>query len=191
MVILISSAVRSPIAKPYSRRTKAWMWASRSNEPVRTASNATTPPSDNNADSDVPPPMSTTMFPTGSLIGRSAPIAAANGCSINWASAAPERRAASVTARRSTAVIADGTQMSTFGRLKRLTPTRSRSNRTMRWVTSKSVMAPLRSGRTATMCEGVRPIICQASRPIARTSLLRWLMARTDGSASTTPSPRM
>jgi len=67
------------------------------------------------------------------------------------ASAAPARRAASVTARRSTAVIADGTQITTRGRLSRLTPTRCNSSRIMRWVTSKSVIAPLRSGRTATM----------------------------------------
>jgi hypothetical protein len=44
-----------------------------------------------------------------------APIAAAIGCSISCASAAPARRAASVTARRSTSVIADGTQMTTLG----------------------------------------------------------------------------
>ena len=92
------------------------------------------------------------------------------GCSMSCASAAPARRAASVTARRSTAVIADGTQMTTRGRLNRLTPTRSRTSRIMRWVTSKSVMAPARSGRTATMCPGVRPIICQASWPTANTS---------------------
>ncbi|SVC69645.1 uncharacterized protein METZ01_LOCUS322499, partial [marine metagenome] len=70
-----------------------------------------------------------------------------------------------VTARRSTAVIADGTQISTLGRLNRLTPTRSRRSRTIRWVTSKSVMAPLRSGRLATTCSGVRPIMCHASSP--------------------------
>jgi hypothetical protein len=34
------------------------------------------------ATSVVPPPMSTTMFPVGSLIGRPAPIAAAIGSSI-------------------------------------------------------------------------------------------------------------
>jgi hypothetical protein len=60
-------------------------------------------------------------------------------------------RAASVTARRSTSVMADGTQITTRGRLKRLTPTRCSSRRIMRWVMSKSVMAPWRSGRTATM----------------------------------------
>ena len=166
------------------------MAKSMSNDPTRTASRATTPPSDNNADSEVPPPMSTTMFPTGSEMGRLAPIAAARGCSMSWASAAPAFRAASVTARRSTAVMADGTQISTLGRLNRLTPTRSRSRRTIRWVTSKSVMAPLRSGRLATTCSGVRPIMCHASSPMARTSPERSLMAITDGSASTTPSPR-
>ena len=99
----------------------------------------------------VPPPMSMTMLPTGSSIGRSAPIAAAIGCSIRLASAAPARRAASVTARRSTSVIADGTQITTFGRVKRLTPTRCSSSRIIRSVISKSVIAPPRSGRTATM----------------------------------------
>ena len=78
-------------------------------------------------------------------------MAAAIGCSMSWASAAPARRAASVTARLSTSVMADGTQISTRGRLKRVTPARCSSSRIMRWVMSKSVMAPLRSGRTATM----------------------------------------
>ena len=63
---LISSAVRSPIAMPYSRRTYAWTAASMSNEPTRTASSATTPPSEITATSVVPPPMSMTMLPIGS-----------------------------------------------------------------------------------------------------------------------------
>ena len=78
-------------------------------------------------------------------------MAAAIGCSMSCASAAPARRAASVTARRSTSVIADGTQMTTFGRVNRLTPTRCNSSRIIRSVISKSVIAPPRSGRTATM----------------------------------------
>jgi hypothetical protein len=48
-------------------------------------------------------------------------------------------------------VIADGTQMSTRGRFHRDTPARPRMMRIMRSVMSKSVMAPLRSGRTAWM----------------------------------------
>ena len=63
----------------------------------------------------------------------------------------PAPRAASSTARRSTSVMADGTQMRTRGRLKRDTPARCSNSRIMRWVMSKSVMAPLRRGRTATM----------------------------------------
>ena len=42
-------------------------------------------------------------------------MAAAIGCSMSCASAAPARRAASVTARRSTSVMADGTQITTRG----------------------------------------------------------------------------
>ncbi len=78
-------------------------------------------------------------------------MAAAIGCSISCASLAPARRVASVTARLSTSVIADGTQMITFGRVNRETPTRWRSRRIIRSVMSKSVMAPPRSGRTAAM----------------------------------------
>ena len=48
------------------------------------------------------------MFDIGSLMGSPAPMAAAMGCSISWASTAPAFRAASVTARFSTAVMADG-----------------------------------------------------------------------------------
>ena len=54
-------------------------------------------------------------------------MAAANGCSIRWAAEAPARRAASLTARRSTEVMADGTQMSTRVRLNLLTPARRKS----------------------------------------------------------------
>jgi hypothetical protein len=103
---------------------------------------------------------------------------------------APARRAASVTARRSTGVMAEGTQITTRGRLKRLTPARCMIKRIMRWVMSKSVMAPLRSGRTATMFDGVRPIMRQASWPTASTSLVWVFSAMTDGSLSTIPSPR-
>ena len=51
------------------------------------------------------------MLPIGSWIGSPAPIAAAIGCSIRNVCAAPARRAASSTARCSTCVIADGTQI--------------------------------------------------------------------------------
>ena len=56
-------------------------------------------------------------------------MAAAMGWPISWASAAPARLAASITARRSTSVMADGTQISTRGRLNRVTPTRASSSR--------------------------------------------------------------
>ena len=78
-------------------------------------------------------------------------MAAAMGCSMSWVSVAPACRAASFTARRSTSVMADGTQISTRGRWKRDRPARCSSRRIMRWVISKSVIAPWRRGRTATM----------------------------------------
>jgi hypothetical protein len=56
-----------------------------------------------------------------------------------------------LTARFSTEVMADGTQIRTRGRLNREIPARVRMMRIIRSVMSKSVMAPPRSGRTAWM----------------------------------------
>ena len=69
------------------------------------------PASEMTATSVVPPPMSTTMLPLGSVIGRPAPIAAAIGSSIRKTSRAPAPSALSFTARFSTSVIPKGTQM--------------------------------------------------------------------------------
>ena len=82
MANLISSAVRSPMATPCSRRTNVWMAVSMSKPPHRMACDATSPPSEITAVSDVPPPTSTTMFPIGSWMSRPAPMAAAMGCSM-------------------------------------------------------------------------------------------------------------
>jgi hypothetical protein len=73
------------------------------------------------------------------------------GSSMRVTLRAPADVAASSTARRSTSVIALGTQIRTRGRAKRVTPTRLRISLIMRWVMSKSVIAPRRRGRTATM----------------------------------------
>ncbi len=69
------------------------------------------PASEMTATSVVPPPMSTTMLPLGSVIGRPAPIAAAIGSSMRKTSRAPALSALSLTARFSTSVIPKGTQM--------------------------------------------------------------------------------
>ena len=92
----------------------------------------------------------------------------------------PARRVASSTARCSTCVMPDGTHTSTRARWRRLTPERSKIRRISRWVISKSVIAPPRRGRTATMWPGVRPIMCQAWFPMASTSWVR-LFRRDDG----------
>jgi hypothetical protein len=59
-----------------------------------------------------------------------------------------------------------------------------------RCVISKSVIAPPRSGRTATMWPGVRPIMYHAAWPIASTSWVRLLSAMTVGSLRMMPRPR-
>ena len=133
--------------------------------------------------------MSTTIRPTGSAIGSPAPIAAASDSSIRCTSRAPADSDASSTARRSTSVTPDGAHMTSRGRLKRLESTFSMKRRSIASVTSKSAITPWRSGRSAEMLAGVRPIISCASEPTACTSPVRSSIATTDGSDSTMPAP--
>src|SRR5262245_24419345 len=84
----------------------------------------------------------------------------------------------------------DGTQTRTRARCNRFTPDRSKISRIRRWVISKSVMAPPRRGRTATMWPGVRPIMCHAWLPMASTSWVRLFRAMTVGSKRMIPRPR-
>ena len=151
----------------------------------------TTPDSESIATSVVPPPMSTTMLPPGSVMGIPAPIAAAMGSSIRYTSRAPACIAESRTARFSTCVIPEGTPITIRGR----TSARRRCTRRMKYpsifsVTSKSAITPSLSGRTAWMWDGVRPIIRLASLPTARTAPDSVLMATTDGSLRTMPACR-
>ena len=144
------------------------------------------------ATSVVPPPMSTMSEPDGSLTGRPAPIAAAIGSSMRPAQRAPALSAASRTARFSTSVTPDGMPSSIRGRA--IVPTRSWTLSTKYLiicsVTSKSLMTPSRSGRTAMMLAGVRPTIRLASAPTARTRFVLASMATTDGSLITIPRSR-
>ena len=67
------------------------------------------------ATSEVPPPMSKTMYPLASSIGIPAPIAAAIGSSIKWTILAPAPEADSFIALLSTCVAPHGTHTSTLG----------------------------------------------------------------------------
>ena len=160
--------------------------------PTRIERAYTMPPSESTATSVVPPPMSTTIDPVGSVTGSPAPIAAAIGSSIRNTRRAPALSADSWIARRSTAVDPEGTQMITRGLAKprRLCTLRMKCL-IISSATSKSAMTPSRSGRIASMLPGVRPTICLASSPTARTCLRPRLMviATTDGSSSTIPLP--
>ena len=119
-------------------------------------------------------------------------MAAAMGSSMMWAGLrAPADSAASWTARCSTPVMPDGTQITMRG----LANWRGPCTRRMKYASifsqmSKLAMTPSRRGRMAWMWLGVRPIIRLASRPTAsgRSSLM--LTATTDGSSSTMPRPR-
>ena len=131
-------------------------------------------------------------LPDGSATGSPAPIAAAIGSSMSRAQRAPEFIAASRTARFSTSVTPDGMPRSIRGR--GMSPTRSCTRCTKYLiicsVTSKSLMTPSRSGRTAMMFAGVRPTIRFASAPIARTRFVRESIATTLGSLMTMPRSR-
>ena len=67
------------------------------------------------ATSVVPPPISTTMLPEGSVTGRPAPMAATMACSTRCTSLALARYAESITARFSTCVISLGTPITMRG----------------------------------------------------------------------------
>jgi hypothetical protein len=85
---------------------------------------------------------------------------------------------------RSTWVTAEGTQTTTRGLLTRPRQARWSSMRMSRAVVSKSEMAPPRSGRTTTMCPGVRPIMAYASSPRAMISPVPSFSAITVGCRS-------
>jgi hypothetical protein len=153
MATLISSAVRSPTAMPYSRRMKVWMAASMSKLNRRAPPrSATTPPRLMSAVSEVPPPTSMTMLAMGSFDRQVGADGRRHGLldELGVGGAGPAGRLGD----GSPLDLGDGRRHADDhlrGRLNRLTPARCSSRRIMRWVISKSVMAPWRSGRTATM----------------------------------------
>ena len=71
--------MRSPISSEYSFLTYSMIASSSASPATRMRWLVTMPPSEMTATSVVPPPMSTTMVPVGSLTGRPAPMAAAIG----------------------------------------------------------------------------------------------------------------
>ena len=91
------------------------MAASKSSPAVRTELETLTSASEMMATSVVPPPMSQIMLAVGSVTGSPAPIAAAMGSSTRKTRRAPARSALSSTARFSTAVMPEGTAMTTRG----------------------------------------------------------------------------
>ena len=107
-----SSAVFSPISSENSLRNMATMASFNSSPATRAECAVTIPPMEITATSVVPPPMSTIKFALGKCTGRPAPIAAAIGSSMMYTGLrAPANSAASCTARFSTPVISEGTQI--------------------------------------------------------------------------------
>ena len=106
------------------------------------------------------------MLPVASRVGRPAPMAAAIGSSMIFTRLAPAFSAASLTARRSTAVTPEGMQIMTRALVKMVPCNALRINScSMVVVMSKSAMTPSFRGRTATMEPGVLPMTSFASLP--------------------------
>jgi hypothetical protein len=118
------------------------------------------------ATSVVPPPMSTTMEPVGSVIGMPAPMAAAMGSAISPPCRAPADSTDWRMARFSTGVAPWGTQTMIFGLVKvvRLCTLRMKCL-IISSAVSKSAITPSRIGRIASIEPGVRPSISLASSP--------------------------
>ena len=130
------------------------------------------------------------MLPEGFPTGSPTPIAAAMGSGTSRTSRAPACCAESWTARFSTSVIPEGTQMMIRGR----THVRRRrafwmNSRRRSSVFSKSAITPSLSGRTATISSGVRPSMLFASLPTAMTFPVVRSTATTEGSFRTIPFP--
>ena len=148
------------------------------------------------ATSVVPPPMSTIMLAVGSTIGRLAPMPAAIGSSTRYTRRAPARSAESSTARFSTAVMPEGTAMTTRGPNGVCLPCTLRMKyASIASVISKSLITPSLSGRiggdrTGRACRAFpwppSPRRCRS----CRTTLVPFFTATTLGSFSTMPSPR-
>jgi hypothetical protein len=149
----------------------------------------TIPPIETTAISDRAPPMSTMRLPTGSWIGRPAPIAAASGSSTSVTPLPPARLTASSRARRSTGGVPVATVIKTRGFGNRPGADRRITTSRKRWVTSNSVIEPLRSGRIPTTSLAPPPMICHACSPTATTALDAGSSATTVGSSNTIPSP--
>src|SRR2546430_2667763 len=97
-----------------------WMIASSiSSPPTRMLWETTMPPSEMTATSVVPPPMSTIMFPVGSLIGRAAPVAAAPASPLPHARRAPAGSAPPSAAGRPPPATPAGTHAPRGGRAHR------------------------------------------------------------------------
>ena len=109
------------------RRTYLMIASSNLSPAILIEVDSTMPPSEMTAMSVVPPPMSATRLPFGLLMSRPAPMAAATGSSMRNTRFAPACVPASMTARSSTSVMIEGTQMTTFG-LNRRKPCTLRMN---------------------------------------------------------------
>ena len=186
--VLMASAFGVVMTASAACRTHSAMSRSRSSPPTRREDSETMPPSEMTATSVVPAPATATELATGSWMGRPSPMAAAIGASSRCACAAPARRAAWRSARRSIAVAAAGTVRSTRGRENRPMPHRSSTPCSSRAATSKSVVAPAWIGRKATTWRGVRPTSSSASCPRETTEPLLVSIATTVGSAKMTPA---
>ena len=151
----------------------------------------TTMPSSEITDTSVvPPPISHTILPAGSVIGIFAPMAAASDSSSTSTLPAPAFKALSCTALLSTSVIQLGIPITMRGLMSRW---RGRileiKYRIIFSVVSLSAITPSFSGLIAIILPGVLHSIRLASAPTATTDFVPRSTATTEGSLTTIPFP--
>ncbi len=122
-----------------------------SSPPIRIEVCKTIPLKEMTAISVVPPPISTIIFPIGLSISTPIPIAEAMASATRYTSLAPLRSALSRTARFSTSVTPEGTQITAFPMLIRLTFAFLINSRIITSVASKSAITPSFKGRMVTI----------------------------------------
>ena len=186
--IFMSSAVFSPTFILYCRLIYSIISAVNSSPAILSDLSVTRPPSESTAISVVPPPISTTILPSGASMSRPIPRAAAIGSKSKNISLPPACSAESLTARISTSVLPEGIPI-TIRRVDRKMELRLGIIRIIPLIISsaalKSAMTPSLSGRIVFIRSCVRSCILRAVSPMATSFSVRVSIAIIEGWSTT------
>ena len=158
--------------------------------PSGSTSVSTKPFASTTARSVLPAPKSATNSPAVLALSKSAPYAAASVPGKRTAFRAPKAAAVPNRAAAATSLCRPAIVITRRGRFHKPETCRPTSSRTKCAAAEKSVMTPRSTGRTKASSCGTRPAKAAAFAPSATTSRVSRSTASTDGSRTTTPSPR-